>query len=163
MPDPLVLYSANTQLAYRINEHFYGQIHFVWCSAFFSATPRSIDLEMPPSSTPCDICRKYLEDISRRDLHSRSLQDNRAGLQKGVEAKLAERVITEEQYLELEELVSKASLDEFRPLLYIIPFEGVRDLVQPVPPLQRAHPFSPEYEIKRLPRSRFDVLDWTWR
>jgi hypothetical protein len=163
MPDPLVLYSANTQLAYRINEHFYGQIHFVWCSALFSATSRSIDVEMPQSSTPCDICRNYLEDITRRDLHSRSLQDNRAGLQTGLKAKLAERVITENQYLELEELVSKASLDEFRPLLYVIPFEGVRDLVKPAPLLEKAHPFSPEYRIKRLPRSRFDVLDWSWR
>jgi hypothetical protein len=164
MPDPLILYSANTQLAYRINEHFYGQTHFVWCNAFFSATsPRSIDVEMPPSSTPCDICRNYLEDITRRDRHSLSLRTNRVGLQKGMKAKLAERVITEEQYLELEELVSKASLDEFRPLLYVIPFEGVRDLAKPVPPLQRAHPFSPEYKIKRLPRSRFDVLDWIWR
>ena len=164
MPDPLVLYSANTQLAYRINEHFYGQVHFVWCNPFFSAaSPRAIDVQMPPSSTPCDICRNYLEDISRRDLHSRSLQDNRIGLQKGMKAKLAERVITEEQYRELKDIIAKSALDEFRPLLYVIPFEGVRDLVKPVPFLQRAHPFSPEYKIKRLPRSRFDVLDWIWR
>jgi hypothetical protein len=163
MPDPLVLYSANTQLAYRINEHFYGQIHFVWCSAFFSATSRSIDVEMPPSSTPCDICRNYLEDITRRDLHSLSLQHNRAGLQRGMEAKLAERVITEEQCLGLKGFVANAAIDEFRPLLYVIPFEGVRDLVESVSPSQKAHPFSPEYRIERLPRSRFDVLDWTWR
>jgi hypothetical protein len=164
MPDPLVLYSANTQLAYRINEHFYGQSHFVWCNAFFSApSPRSIDVEMPPSSTPCDICRNYLEDIARRDLHSRSLRDNRAGLQTGLKAKLAERVITEKQYRELKNIIVKSALDEFRPLLYVIPFEGVRDLVESVPPSQRAHPFSPEYRIERLPRSRFDVLDWIWR
>lgn len=163
MPDPLVLYSANTQLAYRINEHFYGQIHFVWCSAFFSATSRSIDVEMPPSSTPCDICRSYLEDISRHDLHSTILRRNRSGLENGMKSKLAERVITEGQYRELEEIIEKSALEEFRPLLYVIPFEGVRDLVEPVPPSQRAHPFSPEYRIERLPRSRFDVLDWLWR
>jgi hypothetical protein len=163
MPDPLVLYSANTQLAYRINEHFYGQIHFVWCSAFFSATSRSIDVEMPPSSTPCDICRNYLEDISRRDLHSTRLQHNRDGLQTGLKAKLVERVITEKQYRELKNIIAKSALEEFRPLLYVIPFEGVRDLAEPVPPLQRAHPFSPEYKIECLPRSRFDVLDWVWR
>jgi hypothetical protein len=163
MPDPLILYSANTQLAYRINEHFYGQIHFVWCSAFFSATSRSIDVEMPPSSTPCDICRNYLEDIARRDLHSRNLQDNRIGLRNGLKAKLAERVITEKQYRELKKIIVESALDEFRPLLYVIPFEGVQDLVEPAPPSQRAHPFSPEYKIERLPRSRFDVLDWTWR
>ena len=164
MPDPLVLYSANTQLAYRINEHFYQQIHFVWCNPFFSATaPRSIDVQMPPSSTPCDICRNYLEDIARGDRNSRSLQANRIGLKQGMDLKLADGVITEEQYWELEEIVSKVSLDEFRPLLYVIPFEGVRNLVRPAPRHQRAHPFSPEYMIDRLPRSRFDVIDWIWR
>lgn len=164
MPEPLILYSANTQLAYRINEHFYQQTHYVWCNPFFSATStRAIDVQMPPSSTPCDICRTYLEDIARRDLNSHNLERNRSGLQKGMKFKLRERVITEEQHQELKEIVAKAALDEFRPLLYIIPFEGVQDLARPAPRRQRAHPFSPEYVIERLPRSRFDVLEWSWR
>ncbi|MEA2599053.1 MAG: hypothetical protein QOF89_45 [Acidobacteriota bacterium] len=164
MSDPLVLYSVNTLLAYRINEQFYQQIHFVWCNPYFSATsPRAIDVQMPPSSTPYDICRKYLEDIARGDRHSSSFRDNRAGLETGMRLKLAEGVITEEQFQELDDIVAKASLDEFRPLLYIIPFEGVRELAQLPRPSQRAHPFSPEYRIERLSRSRFDVLDWLWR
>lgn len=163
MPDPLVLYSANTLLAYRINEHFYGQCHFVWCSPFFSSSSASIDVQMPPSSTPCDICRTYLNDIARRDWHSASLQDHRDGLKEGMNSKLANGVITEEQYQELDEIVSKAPLDDFRPLLYIIPFAGVQELVETVPPLRKAHPFSREYVIRHLPRSRFDVLDWEWR
>jgi hypothetical protein len=164
MPDPLVLYSANTQLAYRINEHFYHQIHFVWCNPFFSAAATlAIDVQMPPSSTPCDICRSYLEDIARRDLHSPGLSNNRFGLQEGMKSKFKEGTITKEQYRELKDIVAKASLEEFRPLLYVIPFEGVRDLVRPAPRRQRAHPFSPEYMIDRLPRSRFDVLEWIWR
>jgi len=163
MPDPLVLYSANTLLAYRINEHFYGQSHFVWCNPFFSASAASRDVQMPPSSTPCDICRTYLNDIARRDWHSASLRDHKTGLKKGMDSKLAGRVITDDQYRELDEIVSKASLDDFRPLLYIIPFAGVRKLVEAVSPLQRAHPFSREYVIRYLPRSRFDVLDWEWR
>jgi hypothetical protein len=163
MSEPLVLYSANTLLAYRINEDFYRQTHFVWCSPFFSASAASIDVQMPPSSTPCDICKVYLEDIARQDLHSPSLKSHRSGLERGMKSQLAKRLIHEEQYQELEEIVSKAALDEFRPLLYIIPFEGVRDLVRPAPRRQRAHPFSPEYIIERLPRSRFDVLEWFWR
>ena len=160
MPEPLVLYSANTLLAYRINEEFYRQRHFVWCSPFFSASAASIDVQMPPSSTPCDICRTYLNDVTRRDWHSVKLGDNRAGLKQGMDSKLADGVITDEQYRELDEIVSRSSFDDFRPLLYIIPFAGVRKLVETVSPLKRAHPFSREYVIRHLPRSRFDVLDW---
>jgi hypothetical protein len=132
MPEPLVLYSANTLLAYRINEHFYGQSHFVWCSPFFSAPAASIDVQMPPSSTPCDICRTYLNDTARRDWHSIKLRDHRNGLKQGMDAKLADCVITNEQYRELDEIVSRSSFDDFRPLLYIIPFAGVRKLAETV-------------------------------
>ncbi|HKI00593.1 MAG TPA: hypothetical protein VKK31_01300 [Thermoanaerobaculia bacterium] len=163
MPDPLVLYSANTLLAYRINERYYHQNHFAWCAPFFSVSGDSIDIPMPPSSTPCDICRKYLDDIQRQDRHSSSIHNNREGLRSGMAAKREAGVITPEQHQEIERIVSEASVGDFRPLLYIIPFNSVRDLIQPVPPHQKAHPFSPEYKIEDLPRSRFDVLDWQWR
>ena len=29
---PLVLYSVQTSLAFRINEQFYSQIHYAWCA-----------------------------------------------------------------------------------------------------------------------------------
>ncbi len=32
---PLVLYSANTLLAYKINETFYKGLHYVWCNPVF--------------------------------------------------------------------------------------------------------------------------------
>lgn len=129
MPEPLVLYSANTLLAYRINEHFYGQSHFVWCSPFFSASAASIDVQMPPSSTPCDICRSYLEDIYRQDRHSVRIQRNQTGIKKGMRAKRNQGALTPEQYKEISRLVSTSSLEDYRPLLYIIPFDGIRDLV----------------------------------
>src|SRR4051794_30454429 len=111
MSYPLVLYSANTLLAYRINEQFYQQIHFVWCNPFFSATsPRAIDVQMPPSSTPCDICRTYVEHIERGDRNSLILQNNRSGLRRGMDSKLAEGIITQQQFLQLEGIVEEAPL-----------------------------------------------------
>jgi hypothetical protein len=164
MADPLVLYSVNTLLAYRINEHFYGQIHYVWCSPFFSASGISrLDLQAPPSSTPCDICRTYLDDVLRQDRHSSAIRNNRYGIKSGLAVKKADGMISAEQHRELEETVSKAPLEDFRPLLFVIPFQGVADLVEEIPLSERAHPFSREYRIERLPRSRFDVLDWIWR
>jgi hypothetical protein len=164
MSDPLVLYSVNTLLAYRINEHFYGQMHYVWCSPFFDASGTSpFDVQAPPSSTPCDICRMYLDDVLRQDRHSDVIRNNRSGLKSGLEIKRDDGVISAEQYRELEEIVSKAPFEDFRPLLFVIPFQGIADRVEEVPLFQRAHPFSREYRIERLPRSHFDVLDWVWR
>lgn len=164
MTDPLVLYSVNTLMAYRINEHFYGQIHYVWCSPFFNASATSaLDNQAPPSSTPCDICRAYLDDVQRQDRHSAAIRNNRSGIKSGLAAKRADGVISAEQHRELEKIVSKAPLEAFRPLLFVIPFQGVADRVEEVPISERAHPFSREYRIFRLPRSHFDVLDWTWR
>ncbi|HSG39800.1 MAG TPA: hypothetical protein VLE27_09200 [Thermoanaerobaculia bacterium] len=163
MREPLVLYSTNTLLAYRINQQYYGEIHYVWCSPFFSAAADSIDVAMPPSSTPCDICRQYLDDVQRQDQHSSIIRRNREGIKRGLDAKLEEGVITPEQFRQIEEVVSDSSLADFRPLLYIIPYKSVRRMIRPALPHEKAHPFSPEYVIERLPRLRFDVLDWSWR
>lgn len=164
MADPLVLYSTNTLLAYRINERFYGQIHYVWCSPFFSSsTINLLDVQMPPSSTPCDICKRFLDDVARQDRHSPNIEGNRAGLKKGKTFRKADGVINREQSEEIERIIEEASIEDYRPLLYVIPFEGVRDLVRPAPLSERAHPFSSEYVIDRLPRSRFDVLEWPGR
>jgi hypothetical protein len=32
---PLVLYSTNTSLAYNLNQPYYGEKHWVWCSPYF--------------------------------------------------------------------------------------------------------------------------------
>ena len=163
MREPLVLYSTNTLLAYRINQQYYAGLHYVWCSPFFSGSADSIDVAMPPSSTPCDICFQYLNDIQRQDQHSKIIEQNQAGLQRGIKAKRAEGTISSEQYEEIRNVIMRSSMDAFRPLVYVIPFKAVRKLVRPAHPHEKANPFSPEYVIERLPRSRFDVLDWRWR
>ncbi len=37
MSAPLILYSTNTWLAYKIAERFYGDMHYVWCAPFFDS------------------------------------------------------------------------------------------------------------------------------
>lgn len=163
MSAPLILYSANTLLAYRINQIYYHGRHFVWCNPYFSASAPSIDVQMPPSSTPSDICRGLFADVSQQDVHSLKIQSNRVGIRTGASSKRNAGQITEEQLLEIEQIVSAAKPADFRPLLYVIPFQLVAEQAKPVPPADRAHPFSQEYIIKDLPRLSFDVLEWSWR
>jgi hypothetical protein len=163
MSAPLILYSANTLLAYRINQGYYRERHFVWCNPYFSATMPSIDVQMPPSSTPSEICRNLFGDVSQQDLHSSRIQANRDGIRKGANLMRSTGEITDKQLREIEQIVSAAAVADFRPLLYVIPFHLIAERVKSVPPADRAHPFSREYIIADLPRSSFDVLEWSWR
>jgi hypothetical protein len=160
--EPLLLFSAGTLLACRINEKYYRGKHWVMCSAYFSrqSVPPLGAVVMPPSSTPHDICQTLRDDIANGDTHSAKIQKARVGILTGAQNKLRARVITQQQFAEIEVIVQQAPLGEFSPVVYLIPFAGVRNIAQPVPVPQRAHPFSPEFLIPELDRSLFEVVQW---
>jgi hypothetical protein len=88
MPEPLVLYSANTWLAYKIAERFYGNLHYVWCAPFFD--PESFphyQNTTPPSSSPSKICHDLFEVASSGDRHSAKVEENKHGILKGAKEK----------------------------------------------------------------------------
>jgi hypothetical protein len=68
-------------------------------------------------------------------------------------------VISEGEQRDIVSMLERASGRDFRPLLYVIPYERVSAHVQPAPLELRAHPLSREYVIERLPRIDFDVLE----
>jgi hypothetical protein len=158
--DPLVLYSANTWLAYIVAEHFYGGEHYVWCTPDFGTqTQAAIDQVAPPSSSPAEIYRSLHEDSRRGDRHSAKVNENKAGILRGAAIKRAGGVISDSQQHEIGSILEQASGRDFRPLLYVIPFHAVRSLAQRVPVAQRAHPLAREYIVESLRRDLFDVLE----
>jgi hypothetical protein len=71
MTKPLILYSTNSKLAYRINEAYYHGIHYVWCSPFFHpGAALQLNVNQVPSSTPSSIFLDYRTAIETGDLHS---------------------------------------------------------------------------------------------
>lgn len=160
-PTPIVLFSTNTLLAYRINEHYYDGKHFVYCNPFpnlKAVLPAST--AMPPSSTPCALFKTYENDVAANDLHSAAIKNNRVGLLRGAAAKKKQGVITSPQEAEIIQIVNDAANQEFLPLLYVIPYAMVEKLVKPVPVANRAHPFSEEFIIKELPREAFAIVEF---
>lgn len=161
MRDPLVLYSTNSLLSYRIAQKYYGEMHFVWCAPFFNYNSApSLDVNIPPSSSPSEIYRCLYEDITRGDQHSIKIELNKAGILRGANAKERIKVITEAARLEIYAMVRRAEMADFRPLLYVIPYPPVTGLIQEVPIEERAHPFSVEYRIENLHRDLFDVIQF---
>jgi hypothetical protein len=156
---PLVLYSCNTWLSWAIAERYYQGIHYCWCAPFFDGRTAAQQYRLPPTASPAEISATLLAESSRGDRHSGSIERNRLGLRRGIQAKLKAGVISAREAAEIGIIVEDASLVDFRPLLYVIPFAAVAGIAAPVGPRARAHPLSPEYLIHTLPGHLFDVLE----
>lgn len=159
MREPLLLYSTNTWLAYAIAERFYGGVHYAWCSPVYDGAMAAPHVNIPPSSSPAEIYRLLREETRRGERHSTLLAQNRKGVLIGADAKLAAGVIDPLQREEIGEMLKRVVPDEFRPVLYIIPYERVRGMVREVPVHERAHPLSEEYRVESLPRDSFHMIE----
>lgn len=155
---PLVLYSAVSRLAYLINQRHYGGIHYVWCAPNM-ATDR-FEPTNPPSSDPLDLCARFQRDSQRNDGHSDLITANRAGIVRGAIAREAQGRITRATRARIEQMAFDAHCGEFVPLLMVIPFQPVVELVREVDGTDMAGATSQEYIIEELPRAMFDVIRW---
>lgn len=157
---PLLLYSVNTSLAFRINEQFYKQIHYAWCNPYFDMRRNQISGigKSPPSSNPFEIYAAYLRDARAGDLHSSLIKQNKQGILRGAKARLERGQITNEQRDEIEKILEITVASDYTPLIYVIPTHGIGKLIKKVEVSQRAHPLSPEFIIEDLPRFKFDII-----
>ena len=160
--EPIVMYSTNTWLAYRIAQEYYKGVHYVWCAPYFSSNSVSeYDRTNPPSSTPSTIYDRLYQEACSRDRHSRyNIEANKAGLRKGAEEKAKAKLITDQQRLEILAIIAGAERIHFKPLLYVIPYSSVTNLVKKADIEERADVLSQEFIIENLPRSAFDYIDY---
>lgn len=160
MERPLLLYSTNTLIAYAIAERFYRGVHYAWCSPVFDGTTTAAHINIPPTSSPAEIYRNLWEEVRRGELHSAIIDSNRSGVLDGADAKLDAGVISFPQRQEIQKMMERCTTRDFRPVLFIIPYDRVAHLVSDVPVEMRAHPLSPEYRIEALPRDCFDMIEF---
>lgn len=159
MPNPLILYSTNSSLAYNVARHYYGDKHYVWCTPFFGLTPLpGGGYNMPASSSPAEIYNAYRRDIASGDMHSAKIQSNRAGILRGSTLMRRAKIIDKTQAQEISQICRDAQLADFKPLIYVIPFDLVSTKLKPVPINKRASPFSAEYILESLPADHFDII-----
>jgi hypothetical protein len=158
---PLVLYSVNTLLAYVISEQYYRQKHYVWCSPFFNSRAiSSLDINTPPTSNPFDIYVNLRKEVESGDRHSAKVKENKVGILRGAMFKRQAGVISSEEEKDIVAMVDAAETRDFIPIVYVIPFARVSNIVRKVPVNERAHPLSIEYMIENLPRHNFDPVSF---
>jgi hypothetical protein len=145
-----------------INQRYYKDLHYVWCSEVFDARAQYAygpHASIPPSASPYEIYKTMRDDVRRGDLHSLNLKRLRETIANGAMLKREAGEISTTQYDDIGKILDGALLMDFRPLLYIIPYQAVSALIKEVPIQERAHPLSLELKISALPRELFDVIE----
>lgn len=149
----------NTWLAYAIAERYYDGVHFAWCSPVYDGRQADMHVNIPPSSSPADLYRLLQDGVERGEQHSAVLKGQRDGLLRGANMRRADGLISGSEFHDITRTVEGSPLNDFRPVLYVIPYDRVRGTVVEASVEERAHPFSIEYKVNPLPRDCFDMLE----
>lgn len=157
----LLYYSTNTYLSFWLSNSYYKNF-FVWCSPVFDPSKLSDYHELrkiPPSSSPFYIYNLLHNDVSSGDIHSAKIQENKAGLIKGASLHFESKTISEQDYARIIQIIEKASIADFRPLVYVIPRSKIGNKIKMVEVEYTANPLSTEYQIHDLQADEFDVIE----
>ncbi|MBC6606964.1 hypothetical protein H8B13_09055 [Hymenobacter sp. BT188] len=162
MKEPLVYYSTNTHLSHFISERYYGGIHFAWCSPVFDPSilgPYDIYKRIPVSSSPKYIYYLFIEDLKSQDFHSASIERNKNGLKNGALQKLKEKVINIDDFNVINEIINLSTIQDYKPLVYIIPATLIKDKLVKVSVDKQANPLSTEYVVSNLESNDFEIIE----
>lgn len=148
------LFSVGTRFSKKINEIFYKNKHYVWCTTLYDCD------KQPITSNPKSICKRLLEVIHTKDRHAVEIENNIAGVLRGAQAKLDKGEIDEDQFKLIGQFINLAEYDSFFPIIYIIDVNKVgEDRCKEVPLEERASDCSIEYKIEDLSEGEFQVID----
>ncbi len=160
MPAPLLLYSTNTYLKYRIQEDYVGE-HYVWCSPTFSSDTLgkySLGSGTPPSSDPVSIYRELHDAVRRTDEHCAKIENQKKTLLGLAVNWWNDGKITEAKRDDITLILGKAPFKDWRPLIFLIPYPAVAARVEEVARDRRAS-MEPEFIIRDLKRSEFEIIE----
>lgn len=115
-------------------------------------------MPQPPTSNPSNICKRYLEQITTGDRHTREIENNITGILKGAKEKLDSGIINEKEYNEIRSIVSVAEYEAFFPMLYIIRSNDVKNKCKEVSIENKASDNAIEYKIEDLRENEFDAI-----
>lgn len=147
------LFSTSTQLSYKISKHFFGNIHYVWCAPKFDAKETN-----PSSANPYEIYKKIMLEVNN-DIHGATLAKHKIGILRAASEKRQLKLITEEQEQQINDMIGAATMDEYRPVIYVIAANEVDSLIEIAPHTKKANVFSQEFLIRKLPGDMFELID----
>jgi hypothetical protein len=157
---PILLWSAGNWLKYYIQQNYFGY-HYVWCSPIFEGAAQSRYAQgagQPPSSDPATIYRNLHAAVVKSDQHDNEIARQSKTLKATALMLSRSGVISQSQAAEVAIIIKKATIKEWRPLLYAIPYALVANRVQAVPVGKRAS-IEPEFIIPDLKDGEFHIIE----
>jgi hypothetical protein len=161
----LILYSTNPWYATEISRLYRNGIYFAWVSADFDAGTSVVGSSAAltgVSSIPKEIYRRLYDDCKSEDGHSALIRGYKKTFRRLTKDWFAEHEITEEQRDEIIANLNSNSWRIWRPVLYLIPRNGIHpSRIQTIKRPDRAA-YGPEYKIVDLQVHEFDIIElWT--
>lgn len=157
----LLLYSVNCYLKYYIQEKYRGGLHYVWVSEYFdsrSLIVPSVGPRIPPTSNPRDIYNELKLAVEEEDDHCYKISEQKSLITaRAIEWETASEISTFDMN-EIVFMVENGAYKQWRPLIYVIPYEPVRSRIEPVSRSGRAG-LGMEYKMADLKRSEFDIIE----
>ena len=158
-----VLYSTNPWFAVDLAVKFRGGKYFAWVCDFFDserdALPGSSGALIAPSSNPRKIYDDLLQECRAQEEHSRIIRDHKKTFTRLAKQWLANGELTDDQCAEIIASVRARSWRIWKPVLYVIPRQGIDpSRIKEIRRTSRAG-YGPEYQIADLERQEFDIID----
>lgn len=158
-----ILYSTNSFAKHLIQSTYRDNKHYIWCSEHFDGTaaPRySAPSLVAQSSNPVDIYRELKKATERGgDRHNEKINQQRLLYNKLAIDWANNGEITDLIKNEIIFIANNQSLEQWRPLLYVIPItDEIKSRLKSVPIEQRAS-VAMEYIIEDLDASEFDIVE----
>jgi hypothetical protein len=159
-PEPLLLWSTSNRVVHFVSSRYLGR-HYVWCTPVFEgrAVARyAPGFTQPASSDPATIYRNLLEAVRTSDEHNPDMVRQKTTLS-GLALKLStDGEISFDTAAEIVAYLDAAHISDWKPLIYVIPYAGVRARVEAVPRAERASA-EMEYVIPNLGSAEFEIIE----
>lgn len=158
-----ILYSASPWYSSEVAVKYRGGKFFAWVCEFFDserdAPACSAGSLIAPSSNPRKIYEDLLHEYKAQEEHSRIIRDHKKTFRLLAKKWLASGEIGQDQFDEIIASVNARSWRIWKPMLYIIPKNGLDpNRVVEIQRRDRAG-YGPEYQICDLERHEFDIVD----
>ena len=157
----LLLYSTNPFLKYWIYKRHLGDVHYVWCSEQFDSDALSrydLGAATPATSNPAEIYRDLKQAQSRPDKHNAKINEQKASLIALAVKWESAGIIDQAAKEDIMYLVTNSPMQNWHPLLYVIPRAPIESRLKPVAASERAG-LADEFIIPDLARSEFDIIE----
>jgi len=144
-----------------IQQKYRGDKHYVWCGENFDSTKvshYSTTARAAPSSDPSAIYAQLKRAITYSDAHCDKIVSQRNSIIKLAKGWAAKGEISEQDLKDITFNAKHASLNDWRPLIYVIPREKVEPRLVPVPADKRAS-LGNEFILRDLSADEFDIIE----